>query len=134
MDIHITGRHNDVTDAMKAHATEKLSKLERHNDMVTRAEVVMNIENEQRHMIEMIAHTKVGGRIVGKAEHTDMYAAIDLLLDKMNHQITKQKEKIKVERKHDRTKASGAKTGGREAPAAKTNDEGDDDGDADDDM
>src|SRR5436190_1282604 len=131
MEIQITGRHTSVTDAMKAHATDKLTKLERHNDMVTRAEVVMNIENEQRHIVEMIAHTKVGGRLVAKAEHTDMYAAIDLLLDKMDHQITKQKEKVKGERKHARTKASGAKTaGGRQAgssgkgrPPAGTNEE-----------
>ncbi|HVY60060.1 MAG TPA: ribosome-associated translation inhibitor RaiA [Planctomycetota bacterium] len=112
MELQITGRHTSVTDAMKAHASEKLAKLERHNDMVTRAEVVMNIENEQRHIVEMIAHTKVGGRLVAKAEHTDMYAAVDLLLDKMDQQIVKQKEKIKDERKHSRTKASGAKAAG----------------------
>jgi putative sigma-54 modulation protein len=116
VELQITGRHTSVSDAMKAYATEKLSKLEKHNDLITRAEVVMNIEKDQRHGVEMIAHTKVGGRLVGKAEHTDMYAAIDLLLDKMEHQVTKQKEKVKTERKHDRTKASGAKTaGGRQA-------------------
>jgi putative sigma-54 modulation protein len=120
MDLQITGRHTSVTDAMKAHASEKLSKLERHNDMVMRAEVVMNIENEQRHTVEMIAHTKVGGRLVAKAEHTDMYAAIDLLLDKMDQQITKQKDKVKHERKHARTKTSGAKTaGGRQTGSSR---------------
>jgi putative sigma-54 modulation protein len=131
MELQITGRHTSVTDAMKAHARDKLTKLERHNDMVTRAEVVMNIENESRHIVEMIAHTKVGGRLVAKAEHTDMYAAVDLLLDKMDQQIVKQKEKIKDERKHSRTKASGAKTaGGRQVgesgkgrPPAETDEE-----------
>jgi putative sigma-54 modulation protein len=111
VDIQITGRHASVTDAMKSYATDKFSKLERHNDMLTRAEVVLNAE-KGRHGVEMIAHTKVGGPLVGKAEHSDMYAAIDLCLDKMEHQITKQKEKVKLERKHDRTKASGAKTAG----------------------
>jgi putative sigma-54 modulation protein len=99
MRITITGRHTSVTDAMKNYATEKLAKLERHDDLVTGGEVIMNIEKD-RHMIEMIAHTKVGDRVVGKAEHNDMYAAIDLLLDKMERQLTKQKEKVKVERKH----------------------------------
>jgi putative sigma-54 modulation protein len=113
VDIQITGRHTSVTDAMKRQANEKLGKLERHNDMLTRAEIVMNIEGE-RHLVECIAHTKVGGRVVGKAEHSDMYAAIDLLLDKMDHQLKKQKEKVKGERKHARTKASG-----EGAPAAK---------------
>ncbi len=108
MEIQITGRHASVTEAMKGHALDKLSKLERHNDMVTRAEVVMSIAKNVN-ACEMIAHTKVGGRVVGKAEHTDMYAAIDLLLDKMDHQLAKQKDKVKVERKHSsRQKASGA--------------------------
>ena len=112
MNISITGRHTSVTEAMKRQATDKLGKLEKHNDLVTRAEVVMNIEGE-RHMAECIAHTKIGGRVVGKAEHTDMYAAIDLLLDKMEHQLVKQKEKVKDERKHQRTKASGENTSGK---------------------
>ena len=99
MRIAITGRHSSVTDAMKTYATDKFSKLERHNDLVTTAEVVMDV-GKDRHMVEMIAHTKVGGRMVGKAEHSDMYAAIDLLLDKMERQLTKQKEKVKTERKH----------------------------------
>lgn len=118
MNISITGRHTSVTEAMKRQATDKLSKLEKHNDLVTRAEVVMNIEGE-RHMAECIAHTKVGGRVVGKAEHTDMYAAIDLLLDKMEHQLVKQKEKVKDERKHQRTKASGENTSGKQPKSGK---------------
>ena len=118
MEINITGRHTHVSDSMKKYALEKLGKLEYHNDMVTRADVVMNIENDQRHMVEVIAHSKVGGHVVAKAEHTDMYAAIDLLLDKMEHQLTKQKEKVKVERKHVRTKASGAEPAGRRKTSA----------------
>lgn len=99
MRLSITGRHTSVTDAMKNYATEKLTRLERHDDLVTGGEVVMNIEKD-RHMVEMIAHTKVGDRVIGKAEHNDMYAAIDLLLDKMERQLVKQKEKVKTERKH----------------------------------
>jgi putative sigma-54 modulation protein len=115
MRLSITGRHTSVTDAMKKYATEKLTRLERHDDLVTTGEVVMNIEKD-RHMIEMIAHTKVGDRVVGKAEHTDMYAAIDLLLDKMERQLVKQKEKVKVERKHG-GRAKGAAVAGEEEQA-----------------
>jgi putative sigma-54 modulation protein len=119
MRITITGRHTEVTEAMKRYAMEKFERLERHDDLVTTAEVIMDVEKE-RHWIEMIAHTKVGGRIVGKAEHTDMYAAIDLLLDRMDRQLTKQKEMVKVERKHGaRGKTSAAGPAGvRGAPAA----------------
>jgi putative sigma-54 modulation protein len=106
MKIVITGRHTEISDAMKAYANEKFGRLARHDDLVTTLEVVMDVEKD-RHWVEMIAHTKVGGRLVGKAEHTDMYAAIDVLLDKMDRQLTKQKELIKVERKHGGTRTKG---------------------------
>ena len=112
MEITITGRHVDVTDAMKNYATEKAGKLERHSDLIMRTDVILNVEKETRNCAEMIAHTKVGERLVAKSEHTDMYAAIDLLVDKMDAQVTKQKERVKGERKHARTKASGAKAAG----------------------
>ena len=130
MDINITGRHTSVTEAMKRKANDKIGKLNKHNDLVTRAEVVMNIEGE-RHMAECIAHTKVGGRIVGKAEHTDMYAAIDLLVDKMEHQLVKQKEKVKDERKHSRTKASGEGAPVKAKKGAKTAESESDEDDSD---
>ncbi len=115
MQITITGRHTSVTDAMKTYATEKFAKLERHDDLVTTAELVMDVE-KTRHWVEMIAHTKVGDRIVGKAEHTDMYAAIDLLVEKMDRQLKKHKEMVKVERKHGargRVSAGGSEQAGR---------------------
>ena len=94
MELKITGRHTNVTEAMKRHAVEKLSKLAKHNDMLTSAEVVMNVEGD-RQMIEMIAHSRVGGHMVGKVEHTDMYAAVDLLVDKMARQVRRHKERVK---------------------------------------
>ena len=99
MQISIAGRHTSVTEAMKRYATEKFARLERHNDLLQSVDVVMNIENE-RQICEMIARTKVGKKLIGKSEHTDMYAAIDLLFDKMDRRLSKQKEKVKVERKH----------------------------------
>ncbi len=100
MNLIITGRHMSVTDAMKAYATEKLTRLERYNDMIHEVEVVLNIEGD-RHVAEMICHAKAGGnRVFGKAEHSDMYAAIDLLVEKMERQLKTHKEKVKTERKH----------------------------------
>jgi len=114
MRLSITGRHTSVTDAMKNYATEKMSRLERHDDLVTAGEIVMNIE-KGRHMVEMTAHTKIGDRVFGKAEHTDMYAAIDLLLDKMDRQLTKQKELVKGAKKHSGRHKSGAAAGSGKA-------------------
>jgi putative sigma-54 modulation protein len=108
VNVIISGRHTSVSDAMKTYAEEKIGKLERYNDMVHEMEVILNIEGG-RHMAEMIAHAKAGGnRIVGKAEHTDMYAAIDLLVEKMERQLKTHKEKVKVERKHSGRVRAGA--------------------------
>lgn len=94
MEITITGRNTSISETMKKQAVDKLSRLSRHNDMLTRADVVMRVEGD-RQMIEMVAHSRKGGPFVGKAEHTDMYAAVDLLVDKMERQVRRHKEKTK---------------------------------------
>lgn len=119
MEITITGRHTSVTEAMKRHAVEKLSRLDRHNDMLTRAEIVMSIEGD-RQAIEMIAHSRRGGPFVAKAEHSDMYAAMDLLVDKMDRQVKRQKERVKSP-----SGRLGVREIALEAETERTSDEGD---------
>ena len=99
MKINITGRHTTVSEPLKLYATEKLSRLERHNDLLTDADVIMTVENDRR-MAEMIAHVKVGGPLVAKAQHDDMYAAVDLLVEKMDRQLGRHKDKVKNDHKH----------------------------------
>ena len=126
MRISITGRHTSVSDAMK------MTRLERHDDLVTAGEIVMNIEKD-RHMIEMTVHTKIGDRVFAKSEHTDMYAATDLLLDKMDRQLTKQKELVKGAKKHSgRNKKATAGKAGRPPVAEEkaSSDSDEEDGDA----
>lgn len=94
MEISITGRHTSVTEPMKRHALEKLGRLDRHNDMLTHADVVMSVEGD-RQLIEMVAYSRKGGPFVGKAEHSDMYAAVDVLVDKMAQQVRRHKERTK---------------------------------------
>ena len=92
MQINIDGHHVDLTDSMREYLTTKLSRIERHFDQVVDVHVVLNVE-KQRQMVEATVHV-AGNNIHAHSESDDMYAAIDALLDKLDRQIKKHKEKL----------------------------------------
>ncbi len=91
MHITISGHHIDVTSALHDFVHSKLEKLERHFDQISSINVVLSVE-KQRQMADATIHI-AGADVVGNAEHEDMYAAIDLLTDKLDRQLIKHKEK-----------------------------------------
>ncbi|WP_339459309.1 ribosome hibernation-promoting factor, HPF/YfiA family [Pseudomonas sp. EA_105y_Pfl2_R69] len=91
MQVNISGHQLDVTDAMRAYIDEKLGRLERHFDKITNVQVIMEVE-KLKQKIEATLHI-AGGEVVANAVHDDMYAAIDLLTDKLDRQLIKHKEK-----------------------------------------
>ena len=97
MQLNITGHHVDLTEALKEYVSTKLQKLERHIDGISNVQVTLSVL-KQRQIAESTLHVS-GADIHGTAEHEDMYAAIDLLIDKLDRQILKHKEK-KVDRSH----------------------------------
>jgi putative sigma-54 modulation protein len=97
MQVNISGHQLDVTDAMRAYVGEKLEKLERHFDKITNVQVIMQVE-KLKQQIEATLHV-AGREVVANAEHEDMYAAIDLLTDKLDRQLIKHKEK-QLDHKH----------------------------------
>ncbi|BCN92788.1 ribosomal subunit interface protein [Thiomicrorhabdus immobilis] len=92
MQINITGHHIDVTDALRAYVTEKLSKLSRHFDHVTNVHVILTVE-KQSQKAEATVHVS-GTDLFAQHDTEDMYASIDGLVDKLDRQIVKHKEKI----------------------------------------
>lgn len=92
MQINLTGRHVDITDSLKDYVDSKFSKLERHFDHINNVHVILNVEK-----LLQIAEAKVhlnGGEVFAAHEHDDMYAAIDGLIDKLDRQVIKHKEKL----------------------------------------
>ena len=77
MQLSISGHHVDVTDALRDYANEKILRLERHNDHITNAHLVLTVE-KQVQRAEATLHV-VGGEVFADAEAPDLYAAIDLL-------------------------------------------------------
>jgi putative sigma-54 modulation protein len=93
MQINLTGRHVEVTSALRDYVTNKFAKLERHFDHINNVHVILDVEKLVQ-KAEATLHVN-GGEIFATADHSDMYAAIDGLIDKLDRQVIKHKEKIK---------------------------------------
>ena len=93
MQIKITGHHVELTDALNEYVRTKFDRLERHVDNITNAQVTLSVE-KQRQKAEADIHL-AGGEVFASNEHDDMYAAIDGMVDKLDRQIIKHKEKMK---------------------------------------
>ncbi|EWH09127.1 sigma 54 modulation protein/ribosomal protein S30EA [Catenovulum agarivorans DS-2] len=93
MQINLTGRHVDITDSLRDYVDNKFAKLERHFDHINNVYVILNVEKLNQ-IAEATLHLN-GGEVFANAEHTDMYAAIDSLIDKLDRQVIKHKEKMK---------------------------------------
>jgi putative sigma-54 modulation protein len=104
MDITIRGRNTHVSESLKQATKEKLSKLDRFARGHGRIEVDFFEQRNPRihdhHEVEVIVHLK-GHLVKGHAASTDHYAALDLVIDKVEHQVRKLKER-RVSRSHPR--------------------------------
>ena len=92
MQISITGHQMDITQALRTYVETKFSRLERHFDNMTNVHVILSVEKE-RQMVEATIHVS-RGNLFANAEHDDMYAAIDSLVDKLDRQLKRHKEKL----------------------------------------
>ncbi|MCA6063430.1 ribosome hibernation-promoting factor, HPF/YfiA family [Thalassolituus marinus] len=97
MKINISGHHVDITESLQAYVEEKMSKLERHFDNITNGQVTLTVVKE-RMTAEATIHVS-GSDLHASAENDDMYHAIDQMVDKLDRQVLKYKEKM-VARSH----------------------------------
>ena len=91
MQVSVTGHHVEVTDSLRTHVEEKISKLKRHFDNVTDVHVILTVEK-----LEQKAEATVqvsGAKLFADDVQADMYQAIDNMVDKLDRQIIKHKEK-----------------------------------------
>lgn len=94
MQINTTGHHVELTEALSEYVHTKFEKLERHFDNITNVQVTLSVE-KQRQQAEADLHV-AGGQIFAANENDNMYASIDGLIDKLDRQIIKHKEKLKA--------------------------------------
>lgn len=92
MQLNLTGHHLDITPALRDYVNSKVARLERHFDHVTDIHCVLSVE-KLRHRAEATINV-TGGKLFADAIEEDMYAAIDGMVDKLDRQIKKHKEKL----------------------------------------
>lgn len=96
MQLDIACHHFDLTDAIKQHAEEKLQKITHHFEQVINIKMILEIKKHE-HIAEATAHSS-GHDFFAKVSSDDMYASIDQMVNKLDAQIVKHKEKLKDHR------------------------------------
>lgn len=91
MNVITTGHHLEITDSLRSHVDTKFEKLARHFDNVTDVHVILTVE-KLVHKAEATLQIS-GAKLFAEDHGTDMYAAIDKMVDKLDRQVTKHKEK-----------------------------------------
>ncbi len=109
MQIDVTFRHMEVSEPVRAYVQEKLERVKKYIDEPIDAQAVLSVEKKIRHKAVVTISAK-GITIKASEETNDMYAAIDSMVDKLERQFKRYKEKLK---KHK-------PTGGKERQIQKT--------------
>lgn len=91
MQIQLTGRNLEITPALKTYSEDKLQRLKHIYNNITTINLILHIEHLS-HIAEATIHLD-HTELHAKAEENDMYSAIDKLIDKLQSQVTKLKEK-----------------------------------------
>jgi ribosomal subunit interface protein len=117
--IEFKGRHDHITERMQAHAAKKLAKLARYSDRLVRIEVVADHAHKNPE-VELIAHQRRGAPLVAKERGTSFSATIDLLVDKLDVQLRKQKEKLSGKRAAAAKAPTASSRRGKVAPDEET--------------
>jgi putative sigma-54 modulation protein len=98
MNLKLTGNHVEITDAMREYVISKIGKITRHFDHVIDVSVILSVE-KLKQKAEANVHVR-GKDIFVETDSEDMYASIDSLVDKLDRQILKHKEKNLERRNH----------------------------------
>ncbi|PLC48859.1 ribosomal subunit interface protein [Pollutimonas subterranea] len=92
MNLSLTGRHLEVTPAIREYVMNKMARITRHFDNVIDTQVILSIER-LNHTAEITMRLR-GKDIHCEAVDENLYAAIDLLADKIDRQVIKYKSKV----------------------------------------
>jgi putative sigma-54 modulation protein len=97
MNLTISGHHIDVTPAIREYVQNKLERVRRHFDQLIDVSVILSVDNltekEKRQKAEI--NLRMSGKTVFvESAAQDLYAAIDTLIDKLDRQVMKHKDKV----------------------------------------
>jgi putative sigma-54 modulation protein len=98
MNRSITGRHFELTDAIKAYATSAVDGLSKYNLDITTANTVISSSEKKGFSVEFIVNLKDKNTIVITQTDKDVYAAIDLAIERVKKSLRRHADKIKGHR------------------------------------
>jgi putative sigma-54 modulation protein len=97
MNLTISGHHLEVTPALRSYVTNKLDRISRHFDQVVDVKVLLTVEKQKekegRQRAECNIHVK-GNDMFAESSHEDLYAAVDVLVDKLDRQVVRHKGRL----------------------------------------
>lgn len=97
MNLTISGHHLEVTPSLRSYVTTKLDRISRHFDQLVDVKVLLTVENqkekERRQRAECSIHVK-GNDLFAESANEDLYAAVDDLVDKLDRQVARYKERL----------------------------------------
>lgn len=106
--ITITGKHIEITEAIRSHVEEKVEKLPRYYDSVGQIEVILDGNEGSGQSVEIIVHAEHNDMLIAKETGTDTYTCIDAVVHKMERQLKKAKEKQRTHKAPSVAEIQGA--------------------------
>lgn len=91
--LTITGKHFEITEAIKEYAEQKSSKLPRYYNSINKIEVIIEGSQAGSNAVEIIASAEHNKVFVANKAGEDVYACIDIAIRKLERQLTRKKEK-----------------------------------------
>lgn len=93
MQINVTGQNIHLTNPLREYVEAKFDKIRRHFNHLIDVHVVLDVEKQSQHAEATV--NAQGRAIFADATERDMYAAIDAMVDKIDRQVIKHKERLK---------------------------------------
>ncbi len=89
----ISGKHIEITDAIREHAQEKIEKLPRYYNSINRIEVIIEGNDGGKPSVEIIASAEHSNVFIAKKTGDDVYTCIDIVVHKLERQLRRKKQK-----------------------------------------
>ena len=99
MNINVTGRHLDITAAIRTHAEEKVAKLTKYYDLIQGIDVILDGSDSNQKKVEVIVTAEHKNSFVASTSGDDLYGCIDSTVHKLERQLTEHKDRFR-NRKH----------------------------------
>lgn len=103
MKVDITGRHIEITEPLRKFATDRIEKMHAVHDEIQEVHFILTVEKHQRHVAEAKVKTRHDLHH-GQEVSTDMYTSIATVMDKVEKQILRSKDKVISKKRHGDTR------------------------------